>query len=90
MGIGKTMFNLACRYFCSNGVNRFFLYTDTDCNYRFYDAMRAERLGKCDTYALARSLACTSTHTILIAIIISNNNLYSLTKFNDIVFSFIN
>ena len=56
MGIGKTMFNLACRYFCTNGVDRFFLYTDTDCNYGFYDAMGAEKLGGCDTYCLGEEL----------------------------------
>lgn len=36
-GIGKQLFRAAMEYFRSVGVDRFFLYTDTGCDYGFYD-----------------------------------------------------
>ena len=39
IGMGKKLLSSAEEYFLLNGMSRFFLHTDTECNFRFYDSM---------------------------------------------------
>ena len=44
LGIGTDLFNLAGRIFKENGCRYFYLYTDTSCNYHFYDYLQMKKL----------------------------------------------
>lgn len=44
MGIGSHLFDSFLNYLEQNEANRFFLYTDTSCNYGFYDYKNLERI----------------------------------------------
>ena len=37
LGLGKELFNLLISYMQEQQINRFYLYTDTSCNYHFYE-----------------------------------------------------
>lgn len=37
LGIGKKLFLRLINYMKANNINRFYLYTDTSCNYQFYE-----------------------------------------------------
>ncbi|MBP5439150.1 MAG: GNAT family N-acetyltransferase [Treponema sp.] len=39
IGMGKKMLSSAEEYFILNGMDRFYLHTDTECNFRFYDSV---------------------------------------------------
>lgn len=55
-GLGKRLFSGACDYLRSKGAKSMFFYTDTDCNFGFYDAMGAVRLGHVDTLCLGQRI----------------------------------
>ena len=42
-GLGKKMFCSLTDYFKAEGINEFFLYTDTTCNYPFYEHQKMHR-----------------------------------------------
>ncbi len=46
LGIGKSLFKMALDYFKTVGVNDFYLYTDSSCNYGFYEYQGLERCGE--------------------------------------------
>lgn len=47
-GIGKYLFELAMEYFKKVNVKNFYLYTDSSCNYRFYEHQGLERCAEKD------------------------------------------
>lgn len=55
-GLGKRMFLEACDALRRQGSKRMFFYTDTDCNFGFYDALGAVRLGQRETECLGERL----------------------------------
>lgn len=46
LGIGKSLFNKATDYLKSVNAKNFYLYTDTTCNYGFYEHMGLNRIGE--------------------------------------------
>lgn len=44
LGVGKTLLNQLFNYMTSTNVNSLYLYTDTRCNYGFYDSQNFKRL----------------------------------------------
>ena len=38
-GLGRKLLTTACQYFDKNNISSFFLHTDTECSYKFYEAM---------------------------------------------------
>lgn len=44
-GLGKRMFGAVMEYFAANGIDEYFLYTDTTCDYTFYEHRGLERRG---------------------------------------------
>lgn len=48
MGIGKKLFNKAINYFQDNHINSFYLFTDTTCNFGFYEHFGMIRKGSFD------------------------------------------
>lgn len=42
-GLGKRMFHALTAYFEAEGIDEFFLYTDTTCNYPFYEHQKMRR-----------------------------------------------
>jgi hypothetical protein len=49
MGLGRKLIEEAARSASSYGCTGLFFYTDTDCNFGFYDHMGALRVGSTDT-----------------------------------------
>ena len=45
-GIGKRLFNEVKEYFKAQGVGSFYLYTDSSCNYGFYEHQGMKRCGE--------------------------------------------
>ncbi len=45
-GVGKRLFNDALDFFRESGAESFFLHTDTDCNFEFYERFGMERLAE--------------------------------------------
>lgn len=45
-GIGKTLLSYLSEYMKANNVNSLYLYTDTRCNYGFYDSQNFKRLAE--------------------------------------------
>ena len=45
-GIGKTLLSYLSEYMKDNNVNSLYLYTDTRCNYGFYDSQNFKRLAE--------------------------------------------
>lgn len=45
LGIGKELFDRALSYMKGAGITSFFLFTDTGCNYGFYESRRMRRRG---------------------------------------------
>lgn len=45
-GIGKQLFEEVKEYFKAQGVNSFYLYTDSSCNYGFYEHQGMKRCGE--------------------------------------------
>ncbi len=56
LGLGRTMFDAACDYLRSKGADSMMLYTDTDCNTGFYDALGAERVATSGMMCLGEPL----------------------------------
>lgn len=50
MGIGKKLFLAAKEYMKEEGIEDFYLFTDTSCNYPFYDHQGMKRGGRQDFY----------------------------------------
>ncbi len=48
LGVGKALYQRAVRYMRRRGVQNFYLYTDTLCNYGFYDAQGMRQNGRID------------------------------------------
>lgn len=46
MGIGSYLFDSFLNYLKQNEANRFFLFTDTSCNYGFYEHKKLERIAQ--------------------------------------------
>ncbi len=46
LGIGKELYQRGVTYLKEAGVNRFYLFTDTRCNYGFYDHMGMTQVGE--------------------------------------------
>ncbi|OZG69211.1 GNAT family N-acetyltransferase [Bifidobacterium eulemuris] len=44
-GLGKRMFDAVMEYFAANGIDEYFLFTDTTCDYTFYEHRGLERRG---------------------------------------------
>lgn len=45
-GIGTKLFQKTAEYFVSEGIREFYLFTDTSCNYRFYEHQGMVRRGE--------------------------------------------
>lgn len=43
LGIGKTLFNNLLNYMKNQNINNFYLFTDTSCNYKFYEIQGMNR-----------------------------------------------
>lgn len=56
LGLGRMMFDAACDYLRSKGASSMMLYTDTDCNTGFYDALGAERVATSGMMCLGEPL----------------------------------
>ena len=56
LGLGRMMFDAACDYLRSKGAGSMMLYTDTDCNTGFYDALGAERMATSGMMCLGEPL----------------------------------
>ncbi len=52
MGLGGVLIDAATTHLLSNGANKAFLYTDTDCSWSFYEHEGFKRVG---TYRSARN-----------------------------------
>lgn len=50
LGIGKTLINHLFNYMKSMDVQSLYLYTDTRCNYKFYDSQNFKRLNEKEIY----------------------------------------
>lgn len=50
LGIGKTLLGELFKYMKSYNVEKLYLYTDSNCNYGFYDSQGFTRLGERDIY----------------------------------------
>lgn len=46
LGIGKALFSQAQAYLKSENIPQFYLYTDSTCNYQFYEHQGLERIGE--------------------------------------------
>lgn len=46
LGIGKSLFDMALEYFESQQIKSYFLYTDSSCNYGFYEHQGMVRCGE--------------------------------------------
>lgn len=46
LGLGKTLFDRALCFFQTQGAKNFFLYTDSTCNYGFYEHRNMKRLNE--------------------------------------------
>ena len=55
-GLGRMMFDAACDHLRSRGAESMMLYTDTDCNTGFYDALGAERVATSGMMCLGEPL----------------------------------
>lgn len=50
LGVGKSLLNSLLSYMKSRNVNSLYLYTDSNCNYGFYDSQGFKRLNETDIY----------------------------------------
>lgn len=46
LGIGKSLFEMAKSYMESNNLDDFFLFTDSSCNFKFYDHLGMKKITK--------------------------------------------
>lgn len=46
MGLGKALFEKAVEYLRSQGISSFYLFTDTSCNYGFYEHQGMQQKAK--------------------------------------------
>ncbi len=51
LGIGNTLFNKALTYMDNQGIDTFYLFTDSSCNYHFYDRQGMNRIAE-KTYSV--------------------------------------
>ena len=50
LGVGKTLIKYLSNYMIDMKVNNIYLYTDTRCNYGFYDSQNFNRLNEKEIY----------------------------------------
>lgn len=56
MGLGRLLLRRAADILRENGLNGLFFYTDTDCNFGFYDHLGARRVGYKDVLCMDETL----------------------------------
>ncbi len=46
IGLGRKLFQSACEYMNSQNISKFYLFTDTSCNYMFYEHLGMKQCGQ--------------------------------------------